>query len=97
MTVINKEAVTTHIRPTIMPEPNIDKLTTKFQNLTLSLQAKLDHCEHLINKVIITAVHSAFLKSYQSYLPQSYPSQSYSSPANYECSIASIQTNQQET
>ena len=44
-----------------------------------------------------TAVHSASLKSYQSYLSQSYSSQSYSSSANYEHSIASIQTNQQET
>jgi len=36
-TAINKKAFTTHIRPTIMPEPNIDELATKFQNLTLSL------------------------------------------------------------
>jgi len=96
-TVINKGAFTTHIRPTIMPELNIDELVTKFQNLTLSLQAKLDHCEHLIDKVMTTAVHSASLKSYQLYLSQSYPSQSYSSSANYECSVTSIQTNQQET
>jgi len=95
--VINKEAFTMHIRPTIMPEFNIDELVTKFQNLTLSLQAKLDHCEHLIDKVMTTAVHSASLKSYQLYLSQSYPSQSYSSSANYEHSVTSIQTNQQET
>jgi hypothetical protein len=85
-----------HVRPTIMPEFNINELTTKFQNLTLSLQAKLDCCEHLIDKVMTTAVHSASLKSYQSYLPQSYSSQSYSSSVNYECSVTSVQTNQQE-
>jgi len=73
-TVINKKAFSTCIRPTIMPEPYIDKLATKFQNLTLSLQAKLDCCEHLIDKVMMTAVHSAPLKLYQSYSPQSYPS-----------------------
>ena len=94
---INKRAFTTHIRPIIMPEFNIDELVTKFQNLTLSLQAKLDRCEHLINKVMTTAVHSASLKSYQSYLSQSYSSQSYSSLTNYEHSVTLIQTNQQET
>jgi len=36
-TVINKKAFTIHVRPTIMFEFNIDKLVTKFQNLTLSL------------------------------------------------------------
>jgi len=80
-----------------MPELNIDELTTKFQNLTLFLQAKLDHCEHLIDKVMTTAVHSASLKLYQSYSSQSYSLQLYSSSANYECSVTSIQTNQQET
>jgi len=80
-----------------MPVLNIDKLTTKFQNLTLPLQVKLDCCEHLINKVMTTAVHFASLKSYQLYLPQSYPSQSYSSQANYEHSAASVQANQQGT
>jgi len=96
-TAINKKAFTTHIRSIIMPEFNIDELATKFQNLTLSLQAKLDHCEHLINKVMTTAVHSASLKSYQLYLSQSYSSQLYSSSVNYEHSVTSVQTNQQET
>ncbi len=96
-TAINKEAFTMCIRPTIMPEFNIDKLITKFQNLTLSLQVKLNHCEHLIDKVITTAVHPASLKSYQLYLSQSYSSQSYSLSANYKHSVTSIQTNQQET
>jgi len=95
--VINKEAFTMHIRSTIMPELNIDKLVTKFQNLTLSLQAKLDCCEHLINKVMTTAVHSASFKLYQSYSPQSYPLQLYSSLMNYEHSVTPIQTNQQGT
>ncbi len=36
-TVINKRAFTMCVRPTIMPELNIDELATKFQNLTLSL------------------------------------------------------------
>ncbi len=36
-TVINKKAFTMCVRSTIMPELNINKLTTKFQNLTLSL------------------------------------------------------------
>ncbi len=36
-TVINKRAFTMRIRPTIMPELNIDELVTKFQNLTLLL------------------------------------------------------------
>ncbi len=80
-----------------MSEPNIDELTTKFQNLTLSLQAKLDRCEHLIDKVMMTAVHPAPFKLYQSYLSQSYSSQSYSSSANYEHSVTPIQANQQET
>ncbi len=97
MTVINKGAFTTRIRSTIMSELNIDELATKFQNLTLSLQAKLDRCEHLINKVMTTAVHSASFKSYQLYLSQSYSSQSYSLSVNYEHSVTSIQTNQQET
>jgi len=96
-TAINKGAFTMRTRPTIMPEPNIDKLATKFQNLTLSLQAKLDHCEHLIDKVMTTAVHSTSLKLYQLCLSQSYPSRSYSSSMNYEHSVTSIQTNQQET
>ncbi len=96
-TVINKEAFTMHIRPTIMFEPHIDNLMMKFQNLTLSLQAKLDCCEHLIDKVMMTAVHSASLKSYQSYSSQSHPSQSYSSQTNYKHSAASVQTNQQGT
>jgi len=96
-TVINKRAFTMCVRPTIMSELNIDELATKFQNLTLSLQAKLDRCEHLIDKVMTTAVHSASLKSYQLYLSQSYSSQSYSSSVNYEHSVTSIQTNQQET
>ena len=95
--MINKEAFTTHIRPTIMSEPNIDELVTKFQNLTLLLQAKLDCCEHLIDKVMTTAVHSASLKLYQLYLSQSYSSQLYSLQTNYEHSVTSIQTNQQET
>ncbi len=86
-----------HVRSTIMSEFNINELITKFQNLTLSLQVKLNHCEHLINKVMMTAVHSASLKSYQLYLSQSYSSQSYSLSANYECNVTSIQTNQQET
>ncbi len=37
MMMINKEAFTMRVRPTIMPEFNINELTTKFQNLTLSL------------------------------------------------------------
>jgi len=36
-TVINKEAFTMCIRPTIMPEPHINELRMKFQNLTLPL------------------------------------------------------------
>jgi len=96
-TAINKRAFTMRVRPTIMPEFNINKLVTKFQNLTLSLQAKLNYCEHLINKVITTAVHSASFKLYQLYLSQSYSSQSYSSLVNYEHNVTSIQTNQQET
>ncbi len=44
-----------------------------------------------------TAVHSASLKSYQLYLSQSYSSQSYSLSVNYEHSVTSVQTNQQET
>jgi hypothetical protein len=51
----------------------------------------------IIDKVMTTAVHSASLKSYQLYLSQSYSSQSYSLSANYEHSVTSIQTNQQET
>jgi len=74
MTVINKKAFTMCVRSTIMSELNINKLTTKFQNLTLSLQAKLDHCEHLIDKVMTTAVHSASFKLYLLYLSQSYSS-----------------------
>ncbi len=68
MTAINKRAFTMRTRSTIMPEFNINKLVTKFQNLTLLLQVKLDCCEHLINKVMTTAVHSASLKLYQLYL-----------------------------
>ncbi len=44
-----------------------------------------------------TAVHSASLKSYQLYLSQSYSLWLYSSSVNYEHSVTSIQTNQQET
>jgi len=36
-TTINKKAFAMCVRSTIMPELNIDELTTKFQNLTLSL------------------------------------------------------------
>ncbi len=36
-TAINKRTFTMCVRPTIMPEFNINELTTKFQNLTLSL------------------------------------------------------------
>ena len=86
-----------HVRSTIMSEFNINELITKFQNLTLSLQVKLNHCEHLIDKVITTAVHPASLKSYQLYSSQSHPSQSYSSQTNYKHSAASVQTNQQGT
>jgi len=96
-TAINKGASTTRIRPTIMPEPHINELVTKFQNLTLPLQVKLDRCEHLIDKVMTMAVHPAPSKPYQSYSPQSYSSQSYPPSANYERSVASIQANQQGT
>ena len=46
---------------------------------------------------MITVIQFTSHKPYQSYLSQSYPSWSYSSLMNYECSVTLTQTNQQET